>query len=68
MDALAKLEEDFNTDVHRIHLSKITLLSVACGEYSSPIWQSLPPLPLYTPRESIAEATTTVTDLLQPDL
>ena len=40
----------------------------ACGEYSSPIGQSLPPLPLYTPRESIAEATTTVTDLLQPDL
>ena len=38
----------------------------ACGEYSSPIRQSLP-LPLYTPRESIAEATTTVTDLLQPD-
>ena len=40
----------------------------ACGEYSSPIRQSLPPLPLYTPRESIAEASTTVTDLLQPDL
>ena len=39
----------------------------ACGEYSSPIRQSLPPLPLYTPRESIAEATMIVTDLAQPD-
>ena len=30
MDALAKLEEDFNTDVQRIHLSKITpILSVS---------------------------------------
>jgi len=29
MDALAKLEEDFNTDVQRIHLSKIALLSAS---------------------------------------
>jgi len=39
-----------------------------CVEYSSPIQQSLPPLPLHTLRESIAEATVIVTDLAQSDL